>query len=426
MALKRRDFLKFSAGTAGAALASVACAPQDKASPSGSLDKPFSDLHPMTDDVVPISLKERLERIENAKRLMMENEIKAIYLEAGTSMFYYTGVRWWNSERMFGLVIPSYGDIAWSCPAFEEDRARELIRFGDDIRIWEEDESPYKRVAEILRDRGVQDGKVGIEERVRFFLYDGIRKVAPLLECVSADPVTIGCRVIKSPAEIALMQKANDITIEAYKASIARLEKGMTKDDFQAISSAAHSALGVSGGIGAQIAEASANPHGSIKHIELKEGDIVLMDGGCSVDGYRSDISRTIVFGEPNNRQREMWNLAKKAQEAVFATAGLDVPCEDVDAAARLVYIDYGFPGGYELPGCPHRAGHGIGLDGHEWTYLVKGNKTTMKPGMCFTNEPMLVIPGEFGVRLEDDFYLTDEGPRYFTSPSPSIEEPFA
>jgi Xaa-Pro dipeptidase len=426
MALKRRDFLKFTAGTAGAAMATVACVPQEKTSSGRSSEKMFENLQPMTGDVVPITDNERLGRMEKARRLMVENGLNAIYLESGTSMFYYTGVRWGNSERMFGLVIPSKGEIAWVCPAFEEDRARELIRFGSDIRTWEEDESPYKRVTEIIKDRGILNGKVGIEERVRFFLYDGIRKEAPHLEYVSADPVTIGCRVIKSPAEIALMQKANDITIEAYKASIARLEKGMTKDDFRSISSAAHRALGVSGGIGAQIAEASANPHGSIKHIELKEGDIVLMDGGCGVDGYRSDISRTIVFGDPNQRQREIWNLAKKAQDAVFAAAGVGVPCEDADAAARQVYIDYGFPGGYELPGCPHRAGHGIGLDGHEWTYLVKGNKTPMQPGMCFTNEPMLVIPGEFGVRLEDDIYITEGGPKYFTTPSPSIDEPFA
>jgi Xaa-Pro dipeptidase len=426
MALKRRDFLKLSMGTASTALALACCAPQEKTSAFASLDKTFENLRPMTGGVVPITDEERMGRIEMAKRLMAENGIEAIYLEGGTSMFYFTGVRWWNSERMFGLVIPSRGEIAWVCPAFEEERARELIRFGKEIRTWEEDQSPYKRVAGILHDREIRQGKVGMEERVRFFLYDGIRKEAPSLEYVSADPVTIGCRVIKSPAEIALMQKANDITIEAYKASIARLEKGMTKDDFSAISTSAHRALGVNGGIGAQIAEASANPHGSIKHIELKEGDIVLMDGGCDVDGYRSDISRTIVFGEASQHQREMWNLAKKAQEAVFAAAGVGVPCEDVDAAARQVYIDYGFPGGYELPGCPHRAGHGIGLDGHEWTYLVKGNKTPMKPGMCFTNEPMLVIPGEFGVRLEDDFYITKEGPRYFTTPSPSIDEPFA
>ena len=424
MALHRRDFLKLSAG---AALAAASCTSREKKAPGRPPSGLFPELKPMTSDVVPISDEERLQRIEKAKRLMRENGIRAIYIEAGTSMFYYTGVRWWNSERMFALVIPGRGDIAWVCPAFEEDRARELIRFGvEDIRIWEEDESPYRRVAEILADRGIRNGKVGIEERVRFFLFDGIRKEAPHLEYVSADPITIGCRVIKSKAEIALMQKANDITIEAYKASIARLEKGMTKDDFQAIASAAHRALGVSGGIGAQIAEASANPHGSIKRVELKEGDIVLMDGGCSVEGYRSDISRTIVFGEPTARQREMWNLAKKAQEAAFAKAGVGVPCEEVDAAARTVYVEYGFPGGYKLPGCPHRTGHGIGLDGHEWIYLVKGNKTLMAPGMCFTNEPMLVLPGEFGIRLEDDFYLTEKGPRYFTIPSPSIDKPFA
>ena len=380
----------------------------------------------MTDGIVPITDEQRLRRIEKARRLMVENDIQAIYMESGTSMFYFTGVRWGNSERMFALIIPVKGEVAWVCPAFELDRAHEKISSEADIRTWEEHESPYKRVAEILKDRGISSGKIGFEERVRFFLFNGLKKEAPHLQYVSADPVTIGLRVIKSPSEIALMQRANDITIEAYKASIKRLEKGMTGNDFRSISSAAHSALGASGGIGAQIAEASSNPHGSIKRIELKDGDIVLMDGGCNIDGYRSDISRTIVFGEPNQRQREMWNLAKKAQSAVFDAAGLGVPCEDADAAARHVYVDHGFPGGYKLPGCPHRSGHGIGLDGHEWINLVKGNTRPMEPGMCFTNEPMLVLPGEFGVRLEDDFYITTEGALYFTIPSPSIDTPIA
>lgn len=386
----------------------------------------FPELKPMTDGIVPITNQERLGRIEKARRLMAENDIQALYMESGTSMFYFTGVRWGNSERMFALLVPKKGEVAWVCPAFELDRAHEKISSEADIRTWEEHESPYKRVAEILKDRGIRNGKIGFEERVRFFLFDGLRKEAPHLEYVSADPITIECRVIKSPTEIALMQKANDITIEAYKASITRLEKGMTSGDFRSISSAAHTALGASGGIGAQIAEASSNPHGSIKRIELKDGDIVLMDGGCNIDGYRSDISRTIVFGEPSQRQREMWNLAKKAQSAVFDAAGLGVPCEDADAAARQVYVDHGFPGGYKLPGCPHRSGHGIGLDGHEWINLVKGNTRPMEPGMCFTNEPMLVLPGEFGVRLEDDFYITAEGARYFTTPSPSIDKPIA
>ncbi len=422
--MERRDFLKLSTG-AGAAFVAASCTPNQNTS-SGSDQSQFPELRSMTDGIVPITNQERLERIEKAKRLMVNNEIQAIYMESGTSMFYFTGVRWGNSERMFALVLPAKGELAWICPAFELDRAHEKISPDADVRTWEEHESPYKRVVEIFQDRGIRNGKIGFEERARFFLCNGIKKEAPQLEYVSADPITIECRVIKSPAEIALMQRANDITIMAYKASIQRLEKGMTSGDFRSISSAAHSALGASGGIGAQIAEASANPHGSIKRIELKDGDIVLMDGGCNIDGYRSDISRTIVFGEPNQRQREMWNLAKKAQSAVFDAAGVGVPCENADAAARKVYVDFGFPGGYELPGCPHRAGHGIGLDGHEWINLVKGNTRPMEPGMCFTNEPMLVLPGEFGVRLEDDFYITEEGPRYFTIPSPSIDEPFA
>jgi Xaa-Pro dipeptidase len=421
--MERRDFIKVSMGAAAGAVITQSCSPANKVQESSD---PISRLKPMTGDIVPISDEDRQGRIEKARKLMRENNIAAIYLEGGTSLFYFTGVQWWNSERMFALVIPAQGELAWVCPAFEKERALELIRFGSDIRTWEEHESPYKRVAEIFSDRGIRTGRIGMEERVRFFLYDGIRKEAQQLEYISADPVTIGCRVIKSPAEISLMQKANDITIEAYKATVAMLEKGMTQNDIRGISGRAHAALGASGSIGAQIAEASINPHGSIKRIELKEGDIILMDGGCSVEGYRSDISRTIVFGEPTQRQREMWNLAKKAQTALFEAAGIGVPCEDVDAAARQVYIDYGLPGGYELPGCPHRAGHGIGLDGHEWTYLVKGNQQPMQPGMCFTNEPMLVVPGEFGIRLEDDFYITEDGPKYFTQPSPSIDEPFA
>lgn len=423
MAVKRRDFIKLGVCSAGVALLDSSCSSNKS---EQKISDPLSQLRSMTDDVVPISDKERIERMEKARRLMRENGLEAIYLEPGSSLFYFTGVNWWRSERMFAAVLPAHGDLAWICPAFEEDRARELIRFGDDIRTWEEYESPFQRAAQAFKDRGIRSGKIGMEERVRYFLFDGIRKQAPHLEYVSADPVTVELRVRKSSAEIALMQKASDITIEAYKASVALLEKGMTKEDFSAISSAAHQALGVSGGIGAQIAEASANPHGSVKRIELKEGDIVLMDGGCSVDGYRSDISRTIVFGEPTQKQTEMWNLAKKAQTAAFEKAGLGVPCEEVDAAPRKVYKDYGFPGGYKLPGCPHRTGHGIGLDGHEWINLVKGNKRPMEPGMCFSNEPMLVLPGEYGIRLEDCFYVTEQGPQYFSQPSLSIDQPFA
>jgi Xaa-Pro dipeptidase len=421
MSIRRREFMKISAGAAAAVLP-AACSTQTPKVPAGA--DPISRLQPMAGGVAPITDEERKARIEKARRLMTGNGISALFLEGGSGMLYFTGVRWSNSERTFAAVIPARGDLAWICPKFEEARARELIRFGDDVRTWEEDESPYERVAEVFRDRGIRTGRIAMEERVRFFLFDGIRKEAPSLEYVSGDPVTIECRVIKSPAEIALMQKASDITIEAYKASISMLKAGMIAADFRAISERAHVALGAAGSINAQIAEASANPHGSIKRIELKEGDIVLMDGGCAVDGYRSDISRTIVFGEPSVRQKEMWNLMKTAQSAAFRKAGAGVPCEDVDAAARQIYVDYGFGPGYKVPGLPHRTGHGIGLDGHEWINLVKGNKRPMEAGMCFSNEPMLVLPGEFGIRVEDCMYITPEGPRFFTQPSPAIDEP--
>jgi Xaa-Pro dipeptidase len=379
----------------------------------------------MTDGVVPISLDERRGRIEKARRLMRENKIDALFIEPGSSMFYYTGMRWGTSERMLAAVIPARGEIAWVCPKFEEERARELITIGNDIRTWEEDESPYQRVAEIFRDRGLRTGRVGMEERVRFFLFDGIRKASPGLQFVSATPVTAGGRMFKSPAEIALMQRANDITLVAYKATIDNAREGMTQDEFAGNCTAAFRALGVQGGIFCSFGKYTAFPHGSSTPQKLKDGDVVLMDGGCSVEGYQSDITRTFVFGKPTPRQREIWNLERKSQDAGFAAAKIGAPCEAVDAAARKVITDAGFGPDYKVPGLPHRTGHGIGLDGHEWTNFVRGNKTPIQPGMCFSDEPTIVIYGEFGIRLEDCLYITPEGPKFFTKQSPSIEEPF-
>jgi Xaa-Pro dipeptidase len=326
---------------------------------------------------------------------------------------------------MFGLVIPARGEVAWICPKFEEERARELIKIGEDVRTWEEDEDPGRRVAEIFRDRGVRTGTVGIEERVRFFLYDGIRQAAPALKYVLATPVTAGCRMFKSPAELALMQKANDITIAAYKATHASMTEGMTQGEFAAICSAALRVLGSSGGIMVSFGKYTAFPHGSSTPQNLREGDVVLMDGGCSIEGYQSDITRTFVFGKPTDRQRQIWDLEKKSQDAGFAAARVGAPCEAVDAAARKVITDAGFGPGYKVPGLPHRTGHGIGLDGHEWTNFVRGNKTPIQPGMCFSDEPTVVIYGEFGIRLEDCLYITENGPKFFTKQSASIEEPF-
>jgi Xaa-Pro dipeptidase len=394
-------------------------------SPQNSQPDPIRRLRRMTDGAVPITLDERNARIEKARKLMKDLHIDAIYMEPGSSMSYYTGMRWGTSERMFALVIPARGELAWVCPKFEEERARELISIGTDIRTWEEDQSPYQRVAEILRDRGIRTGTVAIEERVRFFLYDGIREAAPALKFVSATPITAGCRMFKSPAEISLMQLANDITIEAYKATKESMREGMTQGEFASNCAAAFRALGSSGGIFVSFGKYTAFPHGSSTPQRLQEGDVVLMDGGCSVEGYQSDITRTFVFGKPTDRQRKIWDLEKKSQDAGFAAAKVGAPCEAVDAAARKVITDAGFGPDYNVPGLPHRTGHGIGLDGHEWTNFVRGNKTPIQPGMCFSDEPTIVIYGEFGIRLEDCLYITPDGPKFFSQQSKSIDEPF-
>ncbi|MEP6922235.1 MAG: Xaa-Pro peptidase family protein [bacterium] len=430
MCTDRRDFLRLSAGLAGITLlggelvhadAGYEDALQQRSETPESIRK----LRTMTDGIAPITLEERRGRLEKARRLMRANRIDAMFLEPGSSMYYFTGMRWGTSERTFGLVIPARGEIAWVCPKFEEQRARELIKVGDDVRTWEEDESPYQRVAQILKDRGLRSGRVGVEERVRFFIFDGIRKAAPAFQFVSADPITAGCRMIKSPTELALLQRANDITLVAYQATHASMREGMTQDEFSGNCSAAFRALGVSGGVFCSFGKYTAFPHGSSTPQKLKEGDVVLMDGGCSVDGYQSDITRTFVFGKPTQRQRDIWNLEHRSQDAGLAAAQVGAPCEAVDAAARRVITDAGFGPDYKVPGLPHRTGHGIGLDGHEWTNFVRGNKTAIQPGMCFSDEPTIVIYGEFGIRLEDCLYITDNGPRFFTKQSPSIEEPF-
>jgi Xaa-Pro dipeptidase len=336
-------------------------------------------------------------------------------------------MRWGQSERTFGVVIPASGAIAYVCPKFEEDRARELIKkdFGEEVRCWEEDESPYALIAGIVRDRGAKHKRIGIEERVRFFIADGIRKEAPGFTLVDATPVTAGCRMYKSKAEIALMQKASDVTIEAYKAAFATVKPGMSQSELSQNLSAAFRKLGYSGGALICIGKFSAMPHGSIVPQTIQEGDIVLVDGGTSVEGYASDITRTFVAGKPSQRQIDVWNLEKEAQDAAFRAIRVGATCASVDAAARAVIEKAGFAKNYKLPGLPHRTGHGIGLEGHEWTNFVKGNQTKIAPGMCFSDEPTIAIPGEFGVRLEDCLYVTESGPVFFSKQSISIEEPF-
>ena len=392
-----------------------------------SLPPAIDRLRPLQAPVIPITVDERRDRIARAQQLMEKLRIDAIFMEGTASCFYFTGMRWGQSERTFGLVIPSKGNIAYVCPKFEEDRARELINpaFGDEVRCWEEEQSPFELIRNIVRDRGIRFRRIGIEERVRFFIADGIRKVSPGFDITDATPVTAGLRMHKSPAEIALMQYASDVTIEAYKAAFATVRDGMSQSEFSANLSAAFRKLGYSGGALICVGKFTAMPHGSIKPQIIREGDVLLVDGGTSVEGYASDITRTIVVGKASQRQRDVWNLEKEAQDAAFNAIKIGATCESVDAAARAVIEKAGFAKNYGLPGLPHRTGHGIGLEGHEWTNFVKGNKTLIAPGMCFSDEPTIAIPGEFGIRLEDCLYVTESGPKFFSKQSVSIDQPF-
>ncbi|HYU79140.1 MAG TPA: Xaa-Pro peptidase family protein [Vicinamibacterales bacterium] len=428
MRISRRRFVQTSVAAAAAAGCGVAPAtPSKDGTTDPDVPAPIRALKPYPGKAVPISDEERRARIEKARRFMADNGIGAIVLEPGTSMNYFVNVSWGTSERPFLLVIPAKGELAYLAPGFEEARAREITKFTNDVRVWQEDESWGAILAGILKDRGVRMGKVGIEERVRFFIPEGLRAAAPQLELVLATPVTAGSRMIKSPAEIALMQRANDITIEAFKAAFSMLVDGMTQFDFQRNVRMAFESLGAPGGAAtAQFGEYTAFPHGSITPQRVKEGDVVLVDGGCNVEGYVSDITRTTVLGKPSQRQADVWNLEKEAQTAAFRAAQVGATCESVDAAARKVITDAGLGPDYKVPGLPHRTGHGIGMDGHEWTNFVRGNTTKLAPGMCFSDEPMIAIYGEFGIRLEDCLYMTEDGPKFFTAQSPAIDRPFA
>lgn len=424
--MKRRNFMQMAALGAGTSL--LAGSSALAAAKSKTLESQLDQMTPRVADVVPITLEERKARIAKAQGLMEKNGFAAIVLDSGTSMNYFTGMTWGQSERPMVAIIPAKGDVSYICPKFEESRLEERIILGTKIYAWEEDESPYKQMKQAILDSGATSGKIGMEERVRFFIADGLRQVANGFEVVSADPIVIPCRIIKSPAEIALMQHATQLTIEAMTLGFAALKEGASPSAFSSAVAQAHQKLGGRHAFAlANFAEASAYPHGTSKPQVLKKGDVVLVDCGCTVEGYNSDISRTIVFGaEPTARQMEIWNLEKEAQAAGYQAAKIGTTLGDVDAAARKVITDAGFGPDYKLPGLPHRTGHGIGMDGHEWGNAVRGNTQILEPGMCFSIEPNISIVGEFGVRHEDCVYMTESGPVWFSQPSPSISQPFA
>jgi Xaa-Pro dipeptidase len=358
----------------------------------------------------------------------------AIAMMGGTSLVYFSNISWWNSERLFLMILPAKGAPFYVCPAFEEERAQEQIAAGPlggkaDIRTWQEDEDPYALVAAGLKDRGIAAGRLGIEEKTFFNFADGVALAAPALKVVNATPVTAGCRMVKDAHEIALMRFANQVTLRAYAAAFASLEDGMTQGDFSALVSQAHARLGFQGSAGAQVGIYSALPHGSVTPQVIREGSIILIDGGCSVEGYRSDISRTFVLGKATGKMKQVFEIVHRAQTAAVKAARPGLPLEAVDAAARQVITEAGYGPGFKY--FTHRLGHGIGMDGHEWPYLVKHNmfgpekSLVLAPGMTFSDEPGVYIRGEFGVRLEDDMVITPDGADLFTPQSESIEDPF-
>ncbi len=405
-------------GLAGAAAVAGALAPA-LAAPSET------GLKAMTGGARPISAEERQARIARAQQLMRDQGLSALLIEPGASLVYFTGVQWWRSERLTAAVLPVEGEIAIVTPFFEEPSVRESLGVPAEILTWNEHEDPLKLVAGWLGKRRLT-GPVGVEETVRYFAIDGLKAAMPGVEIRSGAPVVRGCRMIKSPAEIALMQLATDVTIAAYRHTYPRIERGMTPADIGAIMNGATTALGGNPEFAlVLLGEASAYPHGSGQPQEVRNGEVVLMDCGCNVHGYQSDVSRTFVFGQPTQRQREVWNQMHKGQQIAFEAARLGVTAGSVDDAVREYYGSLGYGPDYKLPGLSHRTGHGIGLDGHEPVNLVRGETTKLAPGMCFSNEPGIYIPGEFGIRLEDCFYMTKAGPKYFSEPPPSIDKPF-
>ena len=397
-----------------------------------TMDQALAALSDMTGDMGAISRIEHLARIERAQCFMRDNGIAAVYLNAGTNMSYFTGTKWYASERMVGAILPASGALEYIAPAFEESTIRDFMLVEGAVNTWEEHESPYQLFIDVLGRMGIAPDsaappRIGICESAAFFIADGIRPLAAGYALENAKVVTAFCRSRKSHAEIALMQRVKDMTLEVHKAAASMLYEGITTVAVADFIARAHRKVGAPGSYFCIVlfGEATAYPHGVSYVQTLKQGDVVLIDTGCQLHGYISDITRTYVFGEITERQRFVWNAEKSAQQAAFAAARLGAPCSAVDAAARASLEANGFGPGYKLPGLPHRTGHGIGMDIHEWPYLVGNDSTPLDVGMCFSNEPMICIPGEFGIRHEDHFYMTEAGPKWFTEPAHTIDDPF-
>ncbi|WP_375402884.1 M24 family metallopeptidase [uncultured Sphingomonas sp.] len=382
-------------------------------------------LRDITTGVKPIDPAERARRLSRAQALMRADGIGGVLIEPGASLTYFTGIRWGRSERLTAVVLPAEGEPLIVTPFFEEPSIRETLGLPATVRVWQEHDDPLRLVAAFLTERGLAARPIGIEETVRAFATDGLRRALPDVWLVSANPVVRTCRTIKTPAEIALMQAASDVTVAAYRWTWPRIEAGMAGADIGALMNAATRKLGGEPLFAlVLVGEGSAYPHGTKKVQRVAPGQVVLMDCGCSVEGYQSDISRTGVFGRATPEVARVWNHMARGQQLAFATAKPGTPAGQVDDAVRHFYAQQGYGPDYKLPGLPHRTGHGIGMDGHEPVNLVRGETTPLAPGMCFSNEPGLYLPGKFGIRLEDCFHMTPSGPKYFSEPPRSIEQP--
>lgn len=371
----------------------------------------------------PIGPDERKQRLAALRAQMDQAGVEAVLIGPTTSLKYFTGMSWHPSERFTGAVVHARGGIDYICPGFERDKVGQIIGIPGDIYTWEEEESPYRLIADRVK------GRLAVDDQVALFVYLGLRRAFGDERLADAGPLINRLRRCKSASEIALMQYAKLLTLEVHKRAWQNLKAGMKTSEVMRFIDRQHRALGADGGNSfciVSFAEDTSLPHGGETDRALKDGDVVLIDTGCTIDGYNSDITRTYVFGEPTPKVREVWALEKEAQAAAFAAAKLGEPCERVDAAARGVIAKAGLGPGYKLPGLPHRTGHGIGLDIHEAPNLVRGDTTELAPGMCFSNEPMIVVPGAFGVRLEDHFHMTEAGPQWFTQPQSSLDDPFA
>ena len=427
--ISRRRFLQASTVVAGVTSVSPLSSQEVRGQKAENLPPSIDSLKSRRNEARPVSIEERAQRQERARVLMREQHIDAILLAQGTSLVYFAGIQWWGGERLFAMVLPAKGDAFFVSPAFEEGRAREQISKGPnganlDVRIWQEDENPYDRVAQGLKDRGLGSSKLGIEETVKFVFSQGIAAASPQAQIQAATPITAGCRMIKSEQEVERMRLASRVTLAAYEAAYRALKPGMTKPDAEHLIEQAHAKLGFEGGADVQVGEYSAFPHGSVTPQVIREGSVVLVDGGCTVEGYTSDITRTFVLGKASDRMKKVFDIVHKAQSAALAAAHPGVECGNIDAAARKVIVDAGFGPDYKY--FTHRVGHGMGMDGHEWPYLVRGNQTKLAQHMTFSDEPGIYIRGEFGLRLEDDMHITAEGAELFTPQSPSVESPFA